>query len=61
MLSSSHDASQETLNSWDLKGHPVSHAFEEERQAQRQTGEKKHLTDHCTTQKRHTGDTAATL
>lgn len=26
-------ASQETLDSWELKGHSMSHAFEEERQA----------------------------
>lgn len=52
MLSSSLDASQETLNSWELKGHSMSHAFEEERQAHKQTEEKARLIFHPMLQKR---------
>lgn len=51
MLSSRPTASWETLNSWELKGHSVSHAFEEERQAHRQTEEKAPLIFHRRLQK----------
>lgn len=46
MLSSSPYASQEMLNSWEPKGHSMSHAFEEERQGHRQTEEKARLIFH---------------
>ncbi len=46
------------LNSWELKGQSMSHAFEEERQAHRQAEETERLIFHLMHQKRrHTART----